>query len=41
MSHNEDCHNLYSSPNQIKVDDGTCMTYERDEKCIQNFSWKT
>jgi hypothetical protein len=46
--HNEELHNLYTSPNiiggdQIKEDDmgGECSTHEGDGKCIQDFGRKT
>jgi hypothetical protein len=46
--HNEELHNLYTSPNIVRVIKsmkvrwgGTCSTDGRCEKCIQYFGWKT
>jgi hypothetical protein len=42
--HNEELHNLYASPDIIGVIKSRRMMwagYGRDEKCIQNFGWKT
>jgi hypothetical protein len=43
--HNEELHNLYGSPNIIRVIkedemDGSCSTDGRDEKCVQYFGLK-
>jgi hypothetical protein len=47
--HNEELHELYASPNIIRMIksrrvrwmDDVCSTHERDEKCIHNFDWDT
>jgi len=45
--HNKKLHNLNASPNAIRVTISRRMRwagqsmYARDEKCIQNFGWKT
>jgi len=45
--HNEELHNLYASPNIIKVfmsrrmTGGTYSTHGKDEKCVHYFGWKT
>jgi hypothetical protein len=44
--HNEELHNLYASPDIIKIIKvnemgGTCSTNGSDGKCIKNFGWKT
>jgi hypothetical protein len=42
--HKEELHNLYASPNIIRVIKSRRMEWAghgRDEKCIQNFGWKT
>jgi hypothetical protein len=46
--HNENLHNLYTSPNIIRMiisrsimEVGAGSTNGRDEKCIQYFGWKT
>jgi len=45
--HNEELHNLYTTPNVIReirsmrMTQGACSTHGRDEKCIQNFDRKT
>jgi hypothetical protein len=44
--HTEELHNLYASPNVIRVIKSRRMRlgivkHTKDEKCIQNFSWKT
>jgi len=35
--HNEELRNFYTSPETS----GACSTYEKDEKCIQNFGRET
>jgi len=44
--HNEELHNMYASPNIIRVIKsgrmcGACSMHVRDENCIQNRFWKT
>jgi hypothetical protein len=41
--HNEELHNLYVSPDIIRVDNigGACSTHGRGEKCMLCFGWKT
>jgi hypothetical protein len=46
--HNEELHNLYTSPNVIRVIKsrgmrigGSCSMHGRDEKSVQNFGRKT
>jgi hypothetical protein len=48
--HNEELYALYSSPNIVRVMksrrkknemNGTCSTYEGEERCIQGFSGET
>jgi hypothetical protein len=43
--HNEEVCNFYASPNTIRIIKSVrgdiCSMHERDEKCIQNFGWKT
>jgi hypothetical protein len=40
--HNEELHNLYSSPDIIMMKWGrACSTHGKDEKCIQNVRQKT
>jgi hypothetical protein len=41
--HNEELHNLYSSPNIIREEDEmeeSCRIHGKDEKCIRNFGQK-
>jgi hypothetical protein len=40
--HNEELHNLYSSPDQVKATDvgGACGTHGRGQKIVQGFGVK-
>jgi hypothetical protein len=45
--HNDELHNLYSSPNIVRViksrrmrGGGICGTHEGGERCLQGFGWE-
>jgi hypothetical protein len=42
--HNDELHNLYSSPNTVRVIKskvgGTCDTHGGGERCLRGFDWK-